>query len=122
LRRTRLGKSDVYWDEITAIEPLGEQPVFDATVPGTHNFLANGIVAHNSIEQDADMVIFLYRDAVYNEHTEKKNIAEIHVAKHRHGPTGTVNMVFVPHETRFVDLADAQAAEVAATTPEGWPA
>lgn len=74
-----------------------------------------------SIEQDADMVIFLYRDAVYNEHTEKKNIAEIHVAKHRHGPTGTVDMVFVPHETRFVDLADAQAAEAGATTPEGWP-
>jgi replicative DNA helicase len=68
-----------------------------------------------SIEQDSDMVIFLYRDAVYNENSEKKNIAEVHVAKHRHGPTGTVDMVFVPHETRFVDLADALAS------PEGWP-
>lgn len=58
-----------------------------------------------SIEQDSDMVVFLYRDAVYNEDTEKKNIAEIIVAKHRHGPTGTVELVFVPHETRFRDLA-----------------
>jgi replicative DNA helicase len=68
-----------------------------------------------SIEQDADMVLFLYRDSVYNEHSEKKNIAEVHVAKHRHGPTGNVEMVFVPHETRFVDLADGLAAA------EGWP-
>ncbi len=64
-----------------------------------------------SIEQDSDMVVFLYRDAVYNEDTEKKNIAEVIVAKHRHGPTGTVELVFVPHETRFRDLAppDRQA-------------
>lgn len=68
-----------------------------------------------SIEQDADMVLFLYRDVVYNEATEKKNIAEVHVAKHRHGPTGTVEMVFVPHETRFMDLADQLQA------PEVWP-
>ncbi len=68
-----------------------------------------------SIEQDADMVLFLYRDVVYNEATEKKNIAEVHVAKHRHGPTGTVELVFVPHETRFVDLADPVGA------PEVWP-
>lgn len=58
-----------------------------------------------SIEQDSDMVLFLYRDAVYNEDTDKKNIAEVHVAKHRHGPTGTIELVFVPHETRFRDLA-----------------
>jgi len=64
-----------------------------------------------SIEQDSDMVVFLYRDAVYNENTEKKNIAEVHVAKHRHGPTGTVELVFVPHETRFRDLATAGVAE-----------
>jgi replicative DNA helicase len=64
-----------------------------------------------SIEQDADMVLFLYRDAVYNEDTEKKNIAEVNIAKHRHGPTGTVELVFIPHETRFRDLATAPALE-----------
>jgi len=62
-----------------------------------------------AIEQDSDMVLFLYRDAVYNEDTEKKNIAEVNVAKHRHGPTGTIELVFIPHETRFADLAAADA-------------
>ena len=44
--------NDVFWDEIASVESLGEQPVYDATVPGTHNFVANGISLHNSIEQD----------------------------------------------------------------------
>jgi len=43
-------------DEVIAIEPLGALPVFDATVKGTHNFIADGVIAHNSIEQDADVV------------------------------------------------------------------
>jgi len=69
-----------------------------------------------SIEQDSDMVLFLYRDVVYNQASEKKNIAEVHVAKHRHGPTGVVELVFVPHETRFVDLA----TEAVAVEAPGW--
>jgi replicative DNA helicase len=52
-----LATSDVLWDRVVAIEPLGEQPVYDATVLSTHNFIANGIVAHNSLEQDADVVM-----------------------------------------------------------------
>ncbi len=51
-----LAHSDVLWDEVVAIEPRGEAAVFDATVPGTHNFVANDVVVHNSIEQDADVV------------------------------------------------------------------
>jgi len=58
-----------------------------------------------AIEQDADMVLFLYRDEIYNPDTDRKGIAEVTVAKHRHGPTGTVELVFIPHETRFADLA-----------------
>src|SRR5439155_1762445 len=57
--------SELAWDAIVAIQPLGPQPVFDATVPGTHNFIANGIVTHNSIEQDSDLVIFVYREEYY---------------------------------------------------------
>jgi replicative DNA helicase len=68
-----------------------------------------------SIEQDADMVVFLYRDALYDKDSEKKNVAEIQVAKHRHGPTGMVELLFVPNQTRFMDLADAPVE------PEGWP-
>ena len=45
--------NDVFWDEIASVESAGEQPVYDATVLGTHNFVANGISLHNSIEQDS---------------------------------------------------------------------
>jgi replicative DNA helicase len=56
-----------------------------------------------SIEQDADVVIFIYRDELYNAETEMKNIADIIVAKHRHGPTGTVQLFFRKHLAQFVD-------------------
>ncbi len=57
-----------------------------------------------SLEQDADVVLFLYRDDYYNEDTEKPNIAEIRVAKHRHGPTGMVEVFFDKAHTHFGDL------------------
>lgn len=57
-----------------------------------------------SLEQDADVVIFIYRDEYYNERTEKKGIAEVAVAKHRAGSTGVVEMTFMPEFTRFSDL------------------
>ncbi len=56
-----------------------------------------------SIEQDADIVMFLYRDAVYNEATEFPNQADIIVAKHRNGPTGTVSLYFDKSITKFLD-------------------
>ena len=56
-----------------------------------------------SIEQDADLIIFLYREEVYDQNTDQKNIAEIRVEKHRNGPTGVVRLTFVPHCTRFED-------------------
>jgi replicative DNA helicase len=57
-----------------------------------------------SIEQDADIVMFIYREELYNPETERKGIAEIHVAKHRNGPTGVVPLRFFPETTRFSDL------------------
>tara|TARA_B100001113_G_scaffold147606_1_gene121055 strand:+ start:434 stop:1786 length:1353 start_codon:yes stop_codon:yes gene_type:complete len=56
-----------------------------------------------SIEQDADVVMFIYRDDVYNPNSEDKNIAEINIAKHRNGPTGTAKLTFRSHCTRFED-------------------
>lgn len=61
-----------------------------------------------SLEQDADVVIFIYRDEVYNENTEKPGIAEIMVSKHRNGPTGVVELVFLKDYAQFADAAPAQ--------------
>ena len=100
----RLATSDVYWDAVASIAPDGEEPVYDLTVPGNHNFVAGDIVVHNSIEQDADVVLFIYRDDYYNEESEQQNIADVIVAKHRHGSTGTVSLYFRKELTQFRDL------------------
>jgi replicative DNA helicase len=103
-----LAESDVFWDEVVSIEPIGDQPVFDATVLGTHNFVANGTIAHNSIEQDADVVMFLYRDEVYHPDTTDKDMAEVIVAKHRSGRTGVCRLVFLDYCTLFANMAKGE--------------
>jgi len=100
-----LGTSDVLWDEILGVEPQGEEPVYDATVPGTHNFVANGVVVHNSIEQDADVVLFIYRDEYYNPESDQRGLAEVIVAKHRNGPVGNTKLVFHADYTTFENAA-----------------
>ena len=60
-----------------------------------------------SIEQDADLVVFIYRDEVYNAESSDMGTAEIIVAKHRNGPTGIRRLAFIPHYTRFANLARA---------------
>lgn len=100
-----LAGSDVRWDRVIGIEPCGEQPVFDATVVSTHNFVANGIVVENSIEQDADVVMFIYRDDVYNSDSPDRGQAEIIVSKHRNGPTGVARLAFLSQYTRFANMA-----------------
>ncbi|WP_091348120.1 replicative DNA helicase [Micromonospora rhizosphaerae] len=97
--------NDIFWDEITSIESLGERDVYDATVLGTHNFIANGIATHNSIEQDADVVILLHRDDYYDKESPRAGEADFIVAKHRNGPTDTVTVAAQLHLSRFVDMA-----------------
>ena len=58
-----------------------------------------------SIEQDADIVMFIYRPDQYEKDTVKQNVAEIIIAKHRNGPTGSVELVFINHLAKFVDAA-----------------
>jgi replicative DNA helicase len=94
----------VVWDTIAAIAPDGVAEVYDLTVPEHHNFVAGNIIVHNSIEQDADVVLFIYREDYYIEDSEKQNIADIIVAKHRHGSTGTVSLYFRKELTQFRDL------------------
>jgi replicative DNA helicase len=100
-----IATNDVFWDEIASVESQGEQPVFDATVPGTHNFVANGISLHNSIEQDSDVVILLHREDAYERESPRAGEADLIVAKHRNGPTATVTVAFQGHYSRFVDMA-----------------
>ncbi len=96
--------AQVSWDRVDSIVLEGKEEVFDLTVPGLHNFVANEIIVHNSIEQDSDVVIFIYRDELYNPDTNRKNIAEIIVAKHRNGPIGTIELYFRPSQAQFIDL------------------
>ncbi|MEM9953534.1 MAG: replicative DNA helicase [Chloroflexota bacterium] len=100
-----LFESDVYWDKIVSIVPDGEEPVYDLTVEPNHNFICMYIYVHNSIEQDADIVMFLYRDEVYNEATEFPNQADVIVSKHRNGPTGVVSLYFEKSLTKFMDAS-----------------
>ncbi|MBV9852713.1 MAG: hypothetical protein JO250_23890, partial [Armatimonadetes bacterium] len=111
-------QSDLLWEEIRSIMPASEEEVFDISVPGCANFLANGVVAHNSgsIEAEADMVCFLYREAYYKmreayqvegtERPERQEIeeTEIIISKHRNGPTGFVKVGFMPDFAKFVQL------------------
>lgn len=103
--------SDVIWDKIKEIKPLGIEEVFDITVPKEHNFVANDIIVHNSIEQDADVVAFIYREDYYNDKTDKKGVTEILIRKHRNGPIGNVELFFNAEQMRFRDLAKRPTTE-----------
>ena len=102
--------NDLFWDRVVSITAAGEELVYDLTVPGPASWLADGIVSHNSgaLEQDADVILFLYRSSQYKEDLppEEKNIAEVIIGKQRNGPVGTVKVVFLPQYARFENVAE----------------
>lgn len=101
----KLAVSDIYWDKVKQINFCGEEMVYDMTVENIESFATQGLYAHNSIEQDADLVIMLYRDEYYNPDSPDRGIAEVIITKHRNGPTGIVKLLFDPQYTCFRNLA-----------------
>lgn len=69
-----------------------------------HRPMLSDLRESGAIEQDADIVVFLYRDDYYNEDSEKKNIAEVIIAKHRSGSTGTVELLWLGNYTKFANI------------------
>ncbi len=73
-----------------------------------HRPMLSDLRESGAIEQDADVVMFIYRDDYYNKDSEKKNISEIIVAKQRNGPIGTVELAWIPEYTKFGNLDHSQ--------------
>lgn len=88
------------WAAVESVIADGKDEVFDVTVAEVHNFVANGFVVHNSIEQDADIVAFLLRRDYYDP-LDKPGMAELIVAKNRHGAVGTVHLTYRKEIAQF---------------------
>ena len=100
-----LATNDVLWDRIVEIESIGEHDVYDGTVSGTHNFVANLVSLHNSLEQDADMVMLLHRPDAFDREDPRGGEADIILGKHRNGPTANITVAHQLHLSRFTNMA-----------------
>jgi replicative DNA helicase len=100
-----LTTNDVFWDQIVEITSIGEHDVYDGTVSGTHNFVANLVNLHNSLEQDADMVILLHRPDAFERDDPRGGEADLILGKHRNGPTKTITVAHQLHLSRFTNMA-----------------
>ncbi len=119
---SELATSEVFWDEIASITELGIEDVYDATVPGVHNFVANDFIVHNSLEQDADVVMMLFRRDYYDKY-DKPGQAEVIVAKNRHGPVGDIQLTFRKEIGQFANFTPInQGSDLAKSNKEAFSA
>jgi replicative DNA helicase len=102
----KISKRKVFYtyQKVKKIKYEGLNRVYDKNIKYYHNYLNNNFVLHNSIEQDADVVIMLYREEYYKENSKKSQLTELIVAKHRNGAIGTAKLLFVPSTTCFQNL------------------
>ncbi|MBI4975681.1 intein-containing replicative DNA helicase, partial [Candidatus Peregrinibacteria bacterium] len=100
--------NDLFWDKVVNISYDGVEEVFDLSVPDTSCWIAENVVSHNSgaIEQDADVVLMMYREDYYEEDIEsgKKGVTDLFIRKHRNGPIGHVEMAFKKEQMKFLDI------------------
>jgi replicative DNA helicase len=104
-RLERLVQNDIFWDEVVEIVPLKVEDVYDATIEENHNFLANDIFVHNSLEQDSDVVLFIHRPKE-GAAALPSNQVNIIIAKHRNGPIGSVDLYFDPETVSFYSFEE----------------
>jgi replicative DNA helicase len=111
-RLARAAESDLFWDRVVSVDQDGEEDVYDLTVPGPACWLADGLVTHNSgqIEQDADLVMFIYREEYYNRESARPGEADIIIAKHRNGPVAEITLTFQSQYPKFMNYAPPQFA------------
>lgn len=116
------GRAESRQQEITAISRFLKQLAREMDCPvlvlsqlsrapeqrSDHRPILSDLRESGSIEQDADIVMFLYRDEYYNPETDKPNICEVHIAKQRSGPTGMIELTWLGKYTRFVDTSHIQ--------------
>jgi replicative DNA helicase len=122
-----ISQSDIFWDKVISVMPCGEELVYDLTVDHTHNWIANGgIITHNSgaIEQDADLVMFLYRPEYYditsNEFGENnKGETHVRIAKHRNGSLETIKLKALLHIQKFIE-EDSSGYDKPGLPPGNW--
>lgn len=124
-----LAHSDVKWEKIVSIEHIGREMTYDLHVEDHHNFVANNFIIHNSgaIEQDADIVSFIYRPEYYQimedeEGQSLKGVAEVIISKNRHGALKTVKLKFVAELAKFANLGDPNFDALPEDTIQNQPA
>ena len=80
--------------------------MYDLWFPYTKNFVCNNVHVHNSIEQDADLVLMLYREDYYEKQKKNAYVSELILAKQRNGPTDSIKLVFDPKIVSFSNIIE----------------